>query len=109
MVIDLAARSEYTQPLREEIEQVIREDNVQEDENGVLRLKQSSLNKLWKLDSFMKESSRLSKNGSKKNPYVLSLSHKFAKTRTSHQLTPGTATYNALHWPSIAKRNSNRL
>lgn len=44
---------------------MIQEDNVQEDENGVLRFKQASLNKLWKLDSFMKESSRLSKNGSK--------------------------------------------
>ena len=65
IILDLAARPEYTQPLRDEIEQVIKQDNVEEDENGVLRFKQSSLAKLWKLDSFMKESSRLSKNSSK--------------------------------------------
>ena len=65
IVLDLAARPEYIQPLRDEIEEVIKQDNVEEDENGVLRFKQSSLAKLWKLDSFMKESSRLSKNPSK--------------------------------------------
>ena len=65
IVLDLAARPEYTQPLRDEIEEVVRQDNVQEDENGVLRLSLSSLAKLWKMDSFMKESSRLSKNPSK--------------------------------------------
>lgn len=65
IVLDLAARPEYTGPLREEIQEVIRENNVQKDENGILRWNQASLNKLWKLDSFMKESSRLSKAGSK--------------------------------------------
>ena len=65
IVLDLAARPEYTQPLRDEIEEVVKQDNVEEDEYGVLRFKQSSLAKLWKLDSFMKESSRMSKNPSK--------------------------------------------
>ena len=65
IILDLAARPEYTQPLRDEIEEVIKQDNVKEDKNGVMRFKQSSLAKLWKLDSFMKESSRLSKNSSK--------------------------------------------
>lgn len=65
IVLDLAARPEYTQPLRDEMEEIIEQDNVEEDENGVLRFKQSSLAKFWKLDSFMKESSRLSKNPSK--------------------------------------------
>ena len=67
IILDLASRPEYIQPLRDEIEEVIVNDNVEEDENGVLRFKQSSLAKLWKLDSFMKESSRLSKNASKGN------------------------------------------
>ena len=64
-VLDLATKPEYIQPLRDEIEQVARQDNVEEDGNGVLRFKRSSLAKLWKLDSFMKESSRLSKGPSK--------------------------------------------
>ena len=64
IVLDLAARPEYIQPLRNEVEEVVRQDNVEEDENGILRFKQSSLAKLWKLDSFIKESSRLSKNPS---------------------------------------------
>lgn len=65
MFLDLATRPEYTQPLRDEIEEVVKEDRVEADENGVLKFKQSSLAKLKKLDSFMKESSRMSKNPSK--------------------------------------------
>ncbi|KAJ4302892.1 hypothetical protein N0V90_001783 [Kalmusia sp. IMI 367209] len=97
--LDLAARPEYTQPLRDEIEEVIRQDNVQEDEKGVLRWKQASLNKLWKLDSFMKESSRLSKNGITNlrmvmDPITLSTGHRLPKgtriafdTRSVHTST----------------------
>jgi hypothetical protein len=54
MFLDSAARPEYTQPFLDEIEEVIREDNIQEDEDGILRFNPSSLAKLWKLDSFMK-------------------------------------------------------
>ncbi|KAF2259658.1 cytochrome P450 [Lojkania enalia] len=115
MVIDLAARPEYTQPLREEIEEVIREDNVQEDENGVLRLKQASLNKLWKLDSFMKESSRLSKNGITnlrlvQQPIILSTGHRIPKgtriafdTRSVH-LSPRTQTFSPEYNPPENKQ-----
>jgi hypothetical protein len=110
IVLDLAARPEYTQPLREEIEEVIREDNVQEDENGVLRLKQASLNKLWKLDSFMKESSRLSKNGITnlrlvQQPITLSTGHRLPKgtriafdTRSVH-MSPRTQTFSPEYNP----------
>lgn len=65
IVLDLASRPEYVQPLRDEIEEVVRQDNVEEDAKGTLRFKQISLAKLWKLDSFMKESLRMSKNSSK--------------------------------------------
>ncbi|KAI9646522.1 hypothetical protein NHQ30_004515 [Ciborinia camelliae] len=54
IILDLAARPEYIQPLRDEIEEVIAQEDVEEDENGILRFKQSSLIKLWKSDSFMK-------------------------------------------------------
>lgn len=64
MFLDLATKPEYTQPLRDEIEDVIKEDEVEEDEHGALKFKQSTLAKLKKLDSFMKESSRLSKSPS---------------------------------------------
>lgn len=39
IVLDLAMRPEYTQPLRDEIEEVIKQDNVEEDEDGVSRFK----------------------------------------------------------------------
>jgi hypothetical protein len=54
MFLDSAARPEYTQPLLDEIEEVVQEDNIQEDEDGILRFNPSSLAKLRKLDSFMK-------------------------------------------------------
>ncbi|CCL98915.1 uncharacterized protein FIBRA_00922 [Fibroporia radiculosa] len=46
----LAANPEYIKPLREEVEEVIRQ------ENGWTKV---SMNKMWKLDSFLKESSRV--------------------------------------------------
>lgn len=97
IILDLAARPEYTQPLRDEIEEVIAQDNVEEDENGVLRFKQSSLAKLWKLDSFMKESSRLSKNASKLTAKIVK--HIMLTLDVlSHHSTPGYGANNAFHW-----------
>lgn len=57
-IYDLAAYPEYIQPLRDEIEQVIAEDGQDIDGDGFVRLKKSSMPKLWKLDSFLKESQR---------------------------------------------------
>lgn len=54
-IYDLAAHPEYIQPLRDEIEQVVNEDV---DGAGFKKLKKSSMPKLWKLDSFLKESQR---------------------------------------------------
>ncbi|KAK2760595.1 cytochrome p450 monooxygenase [Colletotrichum kahawae] len=59
-VMDLLGHPEYIQPLREEIQQVIAEDGYQQDESGKNYLSKTSLNKLKKLDSFIKESQRLS-------------------------------------------------
>ncbi|KAF9871834.1 hypothetical protein CkaCkLH20_10768 [Colletotrichum karsti] len=59
-LLDLLSRPEYIQPLRDEIEQVIAEDGLQEDEEGHRYLSKISLNKLRKLDSFIKESQRTS-------------------------------------------------
>lgn len=96
LILDLAARPEYTQPLRDEIEEVIKQDNVEEDENGVLRFKQSSLAKLWKLDSFMKESSRLSKNSSKVT--LMIVNHAMLTCdMLSHHSAHGHATHHAFH------------
>jgi cytochrome P450 len=50
MIYDLAARPEYIEPLREEIIQAVTEDGGQ--------LKKSTLAKMMKVDSFMKESHR---------------------------------------------------
>ena len=95
IVLDLATRPEYTQPLRDEIEEVIKQDNVEEDENGVFRFKQSSLAKLWKLDSFMKESSRLSKNPSKVTLPIVEQA--ILTCDTSHSSAHGHGSHNAFH------------
>lgn len=50
MIYDLAARPEYIEPLREEIIQAVTEDGGQ--------INKSTLAKLMKMDSFMKESQR---------------------------------------------------
>lgn len=57
---DFAAHPEFIQPLRDEIQQVIDEDGYDVDGDGLKKLKKSSMPKLWKLDSFLKESQRLS-------------------------------------------------
>jgi cytochrome P450 len=57
-IYDLAAHPEYIQPLREEIQQVIDEDGQDVDRDGFMKLKKPSMPKLWKLDSFLKESQR---------------------------------------------------
>ncbi|KAK1658723.1 cytochrome P450 [Colletotrichum godetiae] len=57
---DLLGRPEYIEPLREEIAGVIKEDGVESDENGQVFLSKSSVGKLKKLDSFIKESQRTS-------------------------------------------------
>ncbi|KAI0123375.1 cytochrome P450 [Xylariales sp. AK1849] len=57
-LLDLAARPEYLEPLRAEIEQVIQEDGMQTDEDGHVHLSKTSFQKLVKLDSFIKESQR---------------------------------------------------
>ena len=62
-IFDLVARPEYIQPLRDEIQQVIDEDGQDTDGEGFLKLKKISLTKLKKLDSFLKESQRLSPPG----------------------------------------------
>jgi cytochrome P450 monooxygenase-3 len=61
IMLDLAARPEYIQPLRDEVEQVIREEGGEKiDENGNPYLSKSMVVKLKKLDSFVKESQRCS-------------------------------------------------
>ena len=104
IVLDLASRPEYTQPLREEIEDVIKQDNVEEDENGVLRFKQTSLAKLWKLDSFMKESSRLSKNPSKVT--LTKVERAILTYDISHQSAHGYGSHNAFHRAQTPERNA---
>jgi hypothetical protein len=60
VIFDLAARPEYIQPLRDEIQQVIDEDGQDTDGDGFVKLKKMSMTKLRKMDSFVKESQRLS-------------------------------------------------
>ncbi|KAI9767732.1 MAG: hypothetical protein M1839_004346 [Geoglossum umbratile] len=86
-IFDLACRPEYIQPLRDEINKVITEDCQDVEEESFPKLKKGSLTKLQKLDSFLKESQRLSPPGLTSNTRVttapLSLS-------TGHTLPKGT-------------------
>ncbi|KAF4627737.1 hypothetical protein G7Y89_g10414 [Cudoniella acicularis] len=60
VIFDLVSRREYIQPLREEIEIVLAEDGYDVNGDGSMKLKKASFPKLRKLDSFLKESQRLS-------------------------------------------------
>ena len=62
-ILDMAARPQYIQPLREEIDRVLQEDGYEHDNDGHTKLKKSSMPKLRKLDSFLKESQRFSPPG----------------------------------------------
>jgi len=86
VLLDLASRPEYTQPLRDEIEEIIKEDNVELDDHGVLRFKQTSLAKLKKLDSFIKESQRMYKNPVS----LLRLAMKDLTLSTGHKVPKGS-------------------
>lgn len=86
-IYDLAAHPEYIQPLRDEIQQVIDEDGQDVDGDGVMNLKKSSMPRLWKLDSFLKESQRFT-------PPVLAANVRIATApltlSTGHTLPTGT-------------------
>lgn len=71
VVFDLAARPEYIKGLREEIKEVLAEDGYDIDGDGFTKLKKSSYTKLRKLDSFLKESQRLSPPGISLSPHPL--------------------------------------
>lgn len=69
IIYDLLVHPEYLTPLREEIDQVLKEDGHETTRDGTQNFKKSSIPKLRKLDSFMKESQRLSPAGIRKCPF----------------------------------------
>ncbi|KAE8454197.1 hypothetical protein EG329_005122 [Mollisiaceae sp. DMI_Dod_QoI] len=69
-IYDLAAHPEHIQPLRDEIQQVIDEDGQEVDGDGFKNLKKSSMPKLWKLDSFLKESQRFTPPQLRTHPFL---------------------------------------
>ncbi|KAJ2906226.1 hypothetical protein MKZ38_002651 [Zalerion maritima] len=56
---DLACRPQLAEELREEIEDVARRDDLKKNRNGIAVWPKQSMAKLWKLDSFVKESQRM--------------------------------------------------
>jgi hypothetical protein len=58
-LLDLATYPEYVDGLREEIEAAIANDGESIDENGQLYFTKAAVSKMKKLDSFLKESQRL--------------------------------------------------
>ncbi|KAK4112271.1 cytochrome P450 [Canariomyces notabilis] len=76
-ILDLVSRPKYIQILREEIAAVRATDGETIDDEGYVRLKKDSFNKLRKLDSFMKESQRF-------NPPIYS---KFSDIQRTHGST----------------------
>ncbi|KAM0811992.1 putative Cytochrome P450 [Seiridium cardinale] len=59
VLLDLAQRPEYIPPLRQEIEDVIREEGWCMDENQRRHLNKARFQRMTKLDSFIKESQRV--------------------------------------------------
>jgi len=86
-IYDLATYPELIEELREEIQQVLDEDGYDVDGNGFKMLKKSSMPKLWKLDSFQKESQRLSPPGLLAN---IRLTRSPITLSTGHTLPKGT-------------------
>ncbi|KAF4633486.1 hypothetical protein G7Y89_g4629 [Cudoniella acicularis] len=86
-VYDIACRPEYIEPLREEINKVLQEDGYDIDGEGFLQLKKTSMSKLRKLDSFLKETQRLSPPGFISN---VRLVHTDLTLPTGHTLPKGT-------------------
>jgi hypothetical protein len=70
-LFDLAARPEYIKPLRDEIDEIIAEEGYDITGDGAMKLKKSSIPRLKKLDSFMKESQRLAPAGLCKLPLAV--------------------------------------
>ncbi|KAJ5039047.1 uncharacterized protein L3040_006718 [Drepanopeziza brunnea f. sp. 'multigermtubi'] len=87
-IYDLATYPEYIQPLREEIQQVLDEDGYDLDGDGFMKLKKSSIPKLWKLDSFLKESQRLTPPGLVSGNRIVTA--KALTLSTGHTLPKGT-------------------
>lgn len=108
-IFDLCAYPEYVPALRQEIEQVIAEDGYDVGASGDKKLKKSSMPKLWKLDSFLKESQRFSPPGLVANlrvsvvPLKLSTGHTIpANTRLAF---PSYSVHHSATTPSF--NNSN--
>ncbi|TQS35162.1 hypothetical protein Golomagni_04424 [Golovinomyces magnicellulatus] len=59
LIYDLASHREYIPLLLDEIKEVMAEDGYETTDDGTLRLHKTSLPKLSKLDSFLKESQRV--------------------------------------------------
>jgi gliotoxin biosynthesis cytochrome P450 monooxygenase len=70
-ILDLVTRPEYIQPLREEVDRIIRQDGYDVTGDGSMNLKKSSIPKLRLLDSFMKESQRMSPPGLSNIPQTI--------------------------------------
>ncbi|KAG9258398.1 cytochrome P450 [Emericellopsis atlantica] len=86
-ILDLVTKPEYFKPLRAEIEEIRKTDGEIIDEEGYIRLKKDSINKLRKLDSFMKESQRF-------NPPIYTSGTRICtadlQLSTGHKLPKGT-------------------
>jgi hypothetical protein len=105
IIYDLAAHPEYIQPLQDEIQQIIDEDGQDVNGNGFMLLKKLSLPKLWKLDSFMKESQRFTPSHLRKLPRP-SLKASFPDNQHSKQRPRHNRTPHPLNRPHPPNRNT---
>lgn len=109
IIYDLAAHPEYIQPLQDEIQQIINEDGQDVNGNGFMHLKKESMSKLWKLDSFMKESQRLTPTHLPTNVRITTAPLTLS---TGHTLPTGTrfgfAAYAIHHSPIFSSSAASR-
>jgi hypothetical protein len=105
IMYDLAAHPEYIQPLQDEIQQIINEDGQDVNGDGVMLLKKESMSKLWKLDSFMKESQRFTPSHLCKVSRP-SLKTSFPDNQHSNQRPRHNGTPHPLNRPHPPNRNT---
>lgn len=87
VVFDLAARPEYLGPLRQEIDEAVRQDGYELDESGHKVLRKTTYVKLRKVDSFLRESQRLFPS---KIVSMVRIARSPIALSTGHQLPTGT-------------------
>lgn len=109
--MDLATYPRYMEPLRQEIADVIKEEGMTKNDNGRYIFTKSSIARLKKLDSFIKESERWSPLGygeslQTRSPPALIGAHHCVNSGFE---SDSHARRDVVKWAEVTERNYNHL